>query len=358
MNPDTGMPGVDGPTPPEPRAEPTALDALRARLMFVLAFAHLLLIAGVVHRATSKSVTQFELDVMFGGLIVLWPVFVIEAAWGVYRRDRTVRRKPIVLRAVLVSLVPPFRMALADTRTGLIWVPRIGWHPPGKALFKRLDLAFGVPMLLFAFLILPILLLEYVRSEQFHDAPELALALDIGIAVVWVAFATEFVFKSSAHPKPYSFATDHWLDVAIVVLPLLEFILTKWVDAAPLARLLRLGRAVSPEQISRMQRLYRLQGVATKAWHALLLLEGVSRLLGNTPEKRLAQVEEQIADLEEQLKESCEEAEELRAKIAAKEAGAEPTHPAPADPPPNPPPCREGVNAGVASSVPSDVQER
>ncbi len=37
-----------------------------------------------------------------------------------------------------------------------------------------------------------------------------------------------------------------------------------------------------------MQRLYRLQGLATKAWHAVLMLEVVSRLLGNTPEKQLA----------------------------------------------------------------------
>lgn len=312
-------------TPPEP----TARDTLRARLMFVLAFVYLLLVAGLVHRATSKSVAQIEIDVMYAGLLALWPIFVGEALWGIYRRDRAARRKPIVLRAALVALLPPFRMALADPRTGLIWVPRIGWQKPGKELFKRLDLAFGAPMILFAFLILPILALEYVRSEQVHETRALALALDIGIAVVWVAFATEFVFKSSAHPKPLAFAQERWLDVAIVVLPMLEFVLTKWIDAAPLARLLRAGRALSPEQISRMQRLYRLQGLATKAWHAVLLLEGVNRLLGNTPEKRLTKVEEKIADLEEELKEAREEADELRAKIAAKEVNAPVDPPAP-----------------------------
>lgn len=319
MNPGAPTPGVTSP-------EPTPRDALRARLMFVLAFVHLLLVAGVVHRAISPNVTRLELDVMFGGLVALWPVFVLEAAWGAWRRDPTRPRKPVVLRAVLVSLMPPFRMALADPRTDLVWVPRIGWQRPGKELFKRLELCFGGPMLVFAFLILPLLVLEYVRSEQVHHTPALALALDIGIAAVWVAFATEFVFKASAHPKPYRFAQERWLDVAIVVLPMLEFVLTRWVDAAPLARLLRAGRALSPEQIARMQRLYRLQGLATKAWHALLLLEGVSRLLGHTPEKRLAQLEEQIADLEEQLREARAEAEEVRVKIAAQGATA-------ADPP-------------------------
>jgi hypothetical protein len=310
------------PAEPPPRAAPapTPRDTLRARFMFVLAFVYLLLVAGLIHRATGKTVAQIEVDVMYVGLVALWPVFVAEAVWGASRRDPAVPRRPVVLRALLVAVMPPWRMALADPRTGLVWVPRLGWQPPGKELFKRLDRAFGGPMLLFAFLILPILVLEYLRGDHVRDTVALALALDLGIAVVWMAFATEFVFKASAHPRPFEFARERWLDVAIVVLPMLEFVLTRWVDAAPLARLLRAGRALSPEQFARMQRLYRLQGLATKAWHAFLLLGGISRLIGYTPEKRLAQLEEQIADLEDQLKDARAEADALRARIAAKEA--------------------------------------
>jgi hypothetical protein len=312
---------METPKPPQ-EAAATPRDTLRARFMFVLAFAHLLLVAGVLHRATSKHVTAWELDAMFVGLVALWPIFATEAVWGVLNRDRSKRGRPFVLRAALVMLFPSWRMALAEPRTGLIWVPRIGWQQPGKELFKRLELAFSGPMLLFAFLILPFLLLDHVSSESVHRTPALSLIVDIGIAVIWVAFATEFVFKASAHPKPFALVKERWLDVAIVALPMLE-VLTKWADVAPLARLLRLGRALSPEQIARMQRLYRLQGLAMKAWHALLLLEGVSRLLGYTPEKRLAQVEERIAGLEEQLKEARAEADELRAKIAARQAKEE-----------------------------------
>ncbi|MCI0702100.1 MAG: hypothetical protein L0241_13535 [Planctomycetia bacterium] len=318
MNPNTAnMPiPVLNATPPMP----TAWDTLRARLMFVLAFVYLIGVAGLIHRAPSKSVTQWELDAMYVGLVALWPIFAVEALWSLWRRDRSKRTKPVLLRAILVMFMPPWRLALTDSRTNLIWIPRLGWQSPGKELFKRLERAFGVPMLLFAFMILPILLLEYLRGDLVRDTHALTLALDIGIAVVWLAFATEFVLKASAHPKPFQFAQDRWLDVAIVVLPMLEFVLTRWVDIAPLARLLRAGRALSPEQIARMQRLYRLQGVATKAWHALLLLEGVRRLLGNTPEKRLAKLEEHIEDLEEQLKETRHEADEMRALIAEKEA--------------------------------------
>lgn len=295
--------------------------------MFALAFAFLLLFAGLIHRALTNSVAQWELDAMHAGLFALWPVFVLEAAWGVYRRDRTKPRRPVILSALLVSVMPPWRMAQADPRTGLIWVPRIGWQAPGRALFKRLDKEFGGPMLLFAFLILPLLLIEYLRADVLKESPALALGLDVGIALVWIAFATEFVFKASAHPKPFRFARERWLDAAIVLLPMLEFILTRWVDAAPLARLLRAGRALSPEQLARMQRLYRLQGLFTKAWHALMLLEAVNRLIGNTPEKRLAALEEQIAEREEELNDLRAEEAELKAQIAAKDAPVDPPAP-------------------------------
>ena len=164
-------------------------------------------------------------------------------------------------------------------------------------------------------LILPVLGLEYFRAEQVRHTPELALALHIGVAIIWIAFATEFVFRSSASPQPLRYAKERWLDLAIVVLPMLEFLLTRWVDAAPLARLLRLGRALSPEQLGGMQRVYRLRGLVTKAWQAFLVLGGMGRLLGNMDQKRLKDVEYRIETLEEELAELRKEAEELRSKV-------------------------------------------
>lgn len=320
MNPADAAP-PPAPNPPAPAApQPTAWDTVRARFMFLLAFAYLLLAAGLIHRAASGDATRSELEVIYAGLIALWPVFVAEALWGVSRRDRSKPRRPVVLRAVLVCLMPPWRMALADPRTGLVWVPRLGWRQPGKELYKRLELVFGGPMLLFAFLILPVLLFEYFQSEEARGNPTIVLALDLGISVIWVAFATEFVFLASAHPKPFRFARDRWLDAAIVLLPMLEYVLTHLVDAAPVARLLRLGRAVSPEQLARMQRLYRLRGLAMKGWHALLLLEGLARLIGQTPEKRLAKLEEKIAELEDELADLRRDADTLRSQVAAVEA--------------------------------------
>ncbi len=297
--------------------QPTAWRTFHARFMFLVAFAFLVVAAGVIHRAATREVAAIELSAMFVGLVILWPIIILEAVWGVTARNRSRPRRPVLWRAVLVCLMPPWRMALADPRTGLVWIPRLGWRQPGRELYKRIELILSGPMLLFTFLILPILGLEYGWPEADPKPRSLVLTLDLCIAVIWMAFATEFVFMASVHPKPWKFVVGHWLDAAIVVLPMLEFVLTEWVDAAPVARLLRMGRAVSPEQIARMQRLYRLRGVAAKGWRALLVLQALARLFGQTPEKRLVKLEEKIAEMEEELAELRQDAETTRLLLPA-----------------------------------------
>lgn len=323
------LPSVGATTPPNepspvssPAAPPSAdpclprpRDTFRAAFMFALSFGYLLILAGLVHRTTTPSASSVELFLIYGSLIILWPVFAVEALVGLLRRNRRLPLPPLVLRTLLVLLLPPWRMGWIDPRFGLIWLPRLGWCCPGLPMFKRLERIFAVPMVLFAFLILPLLLLEYLKADEVKQNPAVALGLDIGIAIIWIAFATELIVKTSVHPKPLTLTKDRWLDVAIVVLPMLEFLLTKWIDAAPLARLVRLGRALSPEQFARMQQLYRLRGLTTKAFHAFLLLEGVGRLLGQTPQKRLAKVRQRIQELQEEIAELEKEAAEWEALI-------------------------------------------
>lgn len=301
-----------------PMNTPGSAATWQARGMFAIAAVYLLLVAGLIHRAQQSEVSEFELTIMSIGIAALWPVFVVEAILGVWQRDRSRSRRPILLRAALVSLLPPFRMGLIDPRYGMIWLPRLGWQVRGKDLAARLERAFGGPMLLFAFLILPVLGLEYFQAERVRSSEGLALTLHIGIAVIWVAFAVEFILGSSAAPNLPKFLKAKWLDVAIVVLPMLEFVLTRWVDAAPIARLLRLGRALSPEQLGGMHRIYRLRGLAMKAWHAFLLLGGIGRLIGDADRKRLTEIESRIASLQDELSELHKEADELRVKIASK----------------------------------------
>lgn len=292
-----------------------------ARAMFWIAFLHLLLLSGLALRAGHAQATRPELWVISVGLCVLWPLIAAEAWVAVLIRDRAARPlRPTVVRAVTITLVPPLRMGMPDPWTGRLWLPSWGWCERGKALEDRLDRAFHKPMLAFAVLILPVLGLEFVRAEEVRSSPILALLLDASVAVIWVAFATEFAIKVSAGRHPLVYCKERWIDLAIVVLPLLEFALSTLADAAPLARLLRLTRAVAPEQLARMGQMYRLRGLLMKGWRALLVMRVVTNLTGNTPERQLRKLEAQIAEAEAVLADLRNQSEELRRQCGPPEA--------------------------------------
>src|SRR5262245_20936138 len=299
-------------------APPAARTYPLARVMFWVAFADLLLLAGVVHRANHPEATRGEIAVMAYGLLVLSPLIAIETWVAFLIRNRSVRpRGSSFVRAIWITALPPLRMGMPCPFTGRLWLPTWGWGDRSKTLEDRLERAFYTPMLVFAILILPVLALELVRVEQIHSSPSLALAVHIGVSVIWVAFATEFAVRVSAARRPLEYTKQRWLDLAIVVLPMLEFALTQLVDIAPLARLLRLSRAVAPEQLARMGQMYRLRGLVMKGWRAVLVLRVVARLTGDTPEKQLARLEAQIADAEEVLADLRAQAEVLRVKACA-----------------------------------------
>lgn len=292
---------------------PPLVDRL-ARPAFLLAGAFLVAAAGFVHRADTPGVTPLELDLMAAAVAGLWPVLAAEAVFGGLSRSPAVRRSLVWWRVLLVCACPPARLGWVHPATNMIWLPRLGWQPPGKALLKALDRATGGPMLLAAFLILPVLAVEQYQRDLLRHSPWLQLAASVGAAAIWTAFAAELVVKASASRHTLGYFKDRWLDVLIVALPLFEFALTHWVNLAPLARLFKLGRALAAphQKVGALNKAYRLRGLMMKGWQAFLLLEGVSRLTGFTPEKRLRKLEERIEAAEEALAELRAEAEELR----------------------------------------------
>lgn len=291
-------------------------DRALAPFMFTVGFVYLLVVAGLIHRAAEPGgATPIELRVMNVALVVLWPVVVAEALVAFARRAPGVSPVKAVARVLLVVAIPPMRLAWVNPATDRVWLPRLGWRRPGKQLLKVLDRVFGGPMLVFAFLILPVLGLEYVQAEKAKAIPGFKLVVDVSVAVIWVAFAMEFIVKVSASPHTLTYLKERWLDLAIVGLPTLEYVLTHWVEWAPLARLLRLTRAVGPQQLGQMGRVYRLRGLVMKGWHAVMLFEVAARLTGNSAAKRLRKVEARIADLEEQLADLRAEADALRRQV-------------------------------------------
>jgi hypothetical protein len=287
--------------------------------MFWLALAFLILAAGVLHRIGEGFSTHFEFEAISWALILLWPFFIVEA---LLRLVVCVRRDPLIQRigyTVFVMLAPPLRMgsrSYADSAR--MWLPAWGWCAVDRHLRKRLERFFSVPMMVIAFLVLPVLAIEHFWVAEVRSHFAASLFLDIASSVIWMAFAAEFILMVSVADRKTRYCLQNWMDVAIVVLPLVDFM--------PLLRLLRLTRLLELQQLSRIGRLYRLRGLWIKLWRAVLLLDILSRLTGNRKQKRLLRLQELRTAKLEELTDLNKEIDDLERELAAAKSAA----PAPA----------------------------
>ncbi len=113
---------------------------------------------------------------------------------------------------------------------------------------ERVERTFHWPMILLAVAVLPLLALE-VQGDLPKD---LAVWVDVGFGLVWVAFLIEFVVKIAVAESRWEYVKRNWLDLVVILLPVLRVL-----------RISALGRSV---------RLLRLRGVALKAARSAMTL--------------------------------------------------------------------------------------
>jgi len=242
-------------------------------------------------------------------LLLIWPLFWFEYAYSYRLKGST---SPIKLGGVfrlLACVVPPMRIAAPSAaHGGKIWLPNWGWRLPGKVLHANLAKAFGKPMILIALLILPILLIEYGLHSLVENNEWLQLVLHVCTGFIWCAFTIEFLIMFSATDKRLAYIKANWIDLVIILLPLVSFLRS--------FRVLRIARFAKVQKLAKMGRVFRVRGLAMKTMRALMLLGFVNRLLRITPEKRLNKLKALYEDQEEELAELKAEMDELETEIA------------------------------------------
>jgi voltage-gated potassium channel len=279
--------------------------------MFFVAGLFLVVLAGLIHRYPHLKPHDPEAYLIEGGLVVLWLAILAEA-WLRFRlRDRGRPAWKALLGAAVCGLLPPLRLGCrSQMRANHIWLPGLGWHEINRHLRLTLERAFSVPMVCFALLVLPLLALEHFEAETIRSEPVLALWLDIGTSVIWLAFAVELILMVAVADRPWRYCVLHWIDVAIVLLPA--------VGMLPLFRLLRVGRVLRLEQLLRWGRVHRLQSLVARCWRAVLILQIVQRLTGRSAERRLQDLRELRQAKEEELADLGREIRELEERMAQK----------------------------------------
>lgn len=278
----------------------------RHTLMFVIALAFLILTAFSLHHFEHES-NDPERGRLLGWLFIgLWIPIFAESLVGYWQRtDYSWKASGKLL---LIWLIPPYRLALSTYPGGqCLWLPMLGWQRPDRVLFDRMDRGFSIPMVFIALLILPILAIEFFGAKYIPLYPELGLFLNFGTALIWLAFAFEFIMMSSVAEAKLKYIVRNWINLAIILIPLVAFL-----RGFQVARLLRLGKT------TRALKIYRLRGLGMRAWRGVLTLELIERILHRKSETRLEHLNAQLHDKEQDLEILRERIRQLEATIASK----------------------------------------
>lgn len=134
--------------------------------------------------------------------------------------------------------------------------------------------------------------LSFTDVRKTASCPPTALewTLYLVTALIWWSFALEFILLVSLAPKKLEFCKRHWINIVIILLPLLAFL-----RSLQLFRFLRMARA------GKLMRAYRLKGLGTRVAKLAVLFNLVDRMLSRNPEKYRAHLEDKIADKTEEL---------------------------------------------------------
>jgi voltage-gated potassium channel len=249
-------------------------------------------------------------------LELLWLLFLAEFAVRFLLRDRSRPWWRTYSPGLIACCFPPLRLCARNPDVGdMIWLPVLGWRKPNRSLRARLERLFSVPMILIALAILPVLLIEFGMRPQVLAHRWLQLVLHVSLGMIWFAFALEFLVMFSVSDKKLRYCKEHWLDIAIIILPFISFL-----RSLRVVRATRLARVARVEQLVRMSRLYRLRGLAMRALRAMLLLRLLNRLLRVSPERQLEQLREQLREKETDLRLTRIQIAELERVVATRRA--------------------------------------
>lgn len=283
-------------------------STLRAAVMYTLSLLFLCLTGCLLpHGGVVDPISAFVAQNawMKWALCLTWIAIAAEAMDGFRRAPDA--GKPAWMRLLLVCLIPPFRMTISPAIPHpYIWLPRQGWLRTGKAQLERLESRMALPMLGITLLILPVIGAELFLQAQVEQSLRLLLVVYLLTACIWIAFAFEFILLLSVADRKVEFCKAHWLNIVIILLPLVAFL-----------RTLRLFRFLRLANASKLMRAYRLRGLMTRAMRMALLFSLLERLKQRNPHKYCLHLEEKIQEKEEELATLKAKLNEVQATLAS-----------------------------------------
>ena len=162
----------------------TPLDRLFAVPMFVITIVFLVGVAITLHMNESDFWNEHGQWILWL-LAILYPVYPLEALAHKLRGRSGLRQN------VLFCLVPIARLGAHDhVDQDHIWLPLLGWQAVTRSLAHRLMRYFGVPMIVIALLVVPVIVFELFFDDLLLSHRGLKLAVEATSAFIWACFVT------------------------------------------------------------------------------------------------------------------------------------------------------------------------
>lgn len=231
--------------------------------------------------------------------LAMYPVFWLEAAWFVWIGS------PRKWTALYACALPPLRLARRDMQSGTrLWLPVFGWRHIDDDLHEEIERDLSVPMIIVAIMILPLLAIDFVWTEQKAAYPALQVFVETGFSVTWLAFTMEFIVMFSIVNKKIDYIKQHWVDLLIICLPLVAFL-----------RVFKMTQILRLQQVTKASRVYRMRGLALRVWRGLLAMDVISRLARLSPETRIKTLRALIEEKKREIERLEEEIEEIETSL-------------------------------------------
>jgi len=231
-------------------------------------------------------------------MLIIWPIVIAESILHWFTRPWNRETRSFHFFSLLFAICPSLRMCARSLQMGKrIWLPSLGWRKADARMRRRLERRFSMPMIGIALLIMPVLIVEWFMKAQVADYDWLRFALHFSTGMIWFCFAAEFILMVSLAEKKFQYCRKHWIDLAIIILPLFSFLRSlRLLRATGITKLVRLS------QLNQVARMYRLRGTAMRVARAMVLLDLLERLFHTSPEKSLTKLRKQRDELENQVR--------------------------------------------------------
>lgn len=296
--------------PADDQTAPRIGGNLHSSVMFGTTLIYLAVLAVVVQWWNSNHFLDPDSELTVFLLVLIWVPFVLEALTGLLVNNRLAGN---IKRFFLVSVLPPFRLGYSTFRSGhVIWLPFLGTREKNQALFDFLERRASVPMIVIALMILPVLGIEFVMKEQVAERVWLGYTLDASASFIWFAFTLEFVVMVSVAEDKFAYCKKHWLNILIILMPLLAFL-----------RGFQVIRAFNAARSAQLMRVYRVRGLLLRMQQALVALSAVERLLFRNPERHLKKLVKTREEKERELESLLRKIERVEAEAVVYRARRE-----------------------------------